>query len=133
MAGSPVSSNLQNTFHNAVTVFNNTFTHSPPYTPAELNNFGQFYDDNIKVITPSQRPISSKQSVLSDFAQSSPLSFGPNFTNLVIDEPSRSVKGDGPFKDTDKGVPGVFQIHFEFKYVLKPEGWIITGADSRRI
>jgi hypothetical protein len=124
---------LGSTFFNSVTVFNNTFIHLPPYTPAELNNVGQFYDPNIRLVTPTLKVLHPRDAVLDDFAQSSPLIFGPNLSNLDINEYSGIVRGDGPYHDTDHGVPTVARIHFEFRYVLTPGGWLIKQAHARTI
>jgi hypothetical protein len=121
---------LKNTFHLAVAAFNNTFTHSNQYTAAELNNFGRFYDEGVRLTTRGHGTIVGKGNVLDSFAQSAPLSFGPVFANLVIDENSGIVSGDGPYHDTDNGVPNTVQIHFVFKWVLTPAGWIVTVAIS---
>jgi hypothetical protein len=121
---------LTNTFHLAVAAFNNTFTHASPYTAPELNNFGRFYDDNVRLTTRSVPTIIGKVKVLDSFVQSAPLSFGPVFANLVIDENLGIVSGDGPYQDTDHGVPNTVQIHFVFKWVLTPAGWIVKIAMS---
>ncbi len=128
-----MAASLGSTFFDAVTVFNNTFTHRPPYTPAELANFGRFSDPGLTVVRPHLRAISPRDAVLDSFAQSSPLRFGPNLSNLGINEVSRIVKGDGPYHDEDNEQPSDFRIHFEFKYELNDDGWIITLALARRI
>jgi hypothetical protein len=128
-----MADSLENTFRNAVLAFNNTFTHAYPYTAAELNNFGQYYDDHVRVTTLRHGTIVDKPKVLDNFARSSPSRFGPYsaFTNLVIDEKSGTVSGDGPFQDTDNGTSKTVQLHFDFKWVLTPAGWIVTVAKAQ--
>jgi hypothetical protein len=126
----PMVDSLENTFHLAVAAFNNTFTHDNGYTDPEVNNFGRFYADDVKLTTRSHGTIVGKGNVLESFVQSAPLSFGPVFTNLVIDENSGIVSGDGPYHDTDNGVPNTVQIHFVFKWVLTAAGWIVKVAIS---
>jgi hypothetical protein len=121
-------SSLYSSFAYQVGVFNATFNHLPPYTPAELDMVGQFYENNIQVTSPGN-VIRDKQTTLNDFANTAPLTFAPDFPSLNVNLTSGIVKGSGSYSDTDNGNR---PISFQFNYVQNAAGeWKVKGALAR--
>jgi hypothetical protein len=125
---------LYSAFTDAVNVFNNTFYHLAPYTPAEKDNVGQYYHKDIDVHSPGQHK-RNKTETLDDFANTAPLHFD-RFIDLHFDQNARTVTGSGYFTDHDGGKMRSVPISFKFDYILDPTGpggWLIVHAFSKLI
>ncbi len=125
MAG--VSLNLSDTFNNTVDAFNATFSVKNPDKNA-VDSLGQYYDDNIVMVTMSEQTFNGKDPVLKDLAGRAPERFDP--VAPVVNIIAGTVTGIGRFKDSKKAkaVP----IQYKFTYSLKPAsgGWILRKAES---